>query len=315
MIMGKIKSFIKTSAVTVCILEAVNKFIESGLTASINTRTSGKYYHWKHGNIYYKVCGHGSPLLLIHDLTVFSSNYEWSQMIDKLSSNHTVYAVDLIGCGKSDKPLITYTNYFYVQMIQDFVNDVIGEKTTVFVNGLSSSFVIMANAVDQNLFDSIVMLNPRSINELKKIPEQNSKLLIKLFQLPVIGKTLYYIATNKDNTEYALTENYFYSPFKVNPAIIKSYYTAAHTANGNGKMLFASLRGNYLNADISRALAKADNRIFIITGDQIENREAIEASYLKLNKNILVFTAAKSKYLPQLEAPEQTLDLLLNYMS
>lgn len=308
--MGKIKSFIKSSAAVTGILHIINKCIESGLTVSVNTRTSGKYYHWKLGNIYYKVCGQGTPVLLIHDLTVFSSNYEWSQLINKLAMDHTVYAVDLIGCGKSDKPLITYTNYLYVQMIEDFVNDIIREKTNVISNGLSSSFVIMANFANQNLFDNIIMLNPKNISELKKIPEQKSKILIKLFQLPVIGKSLYYAITNKENTEYDLTEKYFYSPFKVTPTIVKSYYTSAHTANGNGKMLFASLIGNYLNTDISKALAKADNRIFLVCGDEIENREEIEASYMKLNKNILTFTIPKSKYLPQLEAPEQTLDLL-----
>ena len=308
--MKKIKSFIKTSMFVTGALHIVNKFIESELTASINTRTGGKYYHWKHGNIYYRDCGKGSPVLLLHDLTVFSSSYEWSQILNELASKHTVYSVDLIGCGKSDKPLITYTNYFYVQMLQDFVNDVIGERTDVIANGLSSSFVIMANAANQNLFDNIVMLNPKSMSELKRIPEQQSRILIKLFQIPVIGKTLYYIAANKDNTEYYLTEKCFYSPFKLNPAIVKSYYTAAHTSGGNGKMLFASLIGNYLNVDISRALAKADNRIFLINGDQIENKEEIETSYLKLNKNILNFTIEKSKYLPHLEKPEQTLELL-----
>ena len=308
--MGKIKSLIKTSAITTGILHIINKYIESGLAVNTNTRTSGKYYHWKHGNIYYKVCGQGSPVLLLHDLTVSSSNFEWSQILNKLAKNHTVYAVDLIGCGKSDKPLITYTNYFYVQMVQDFVTNVIGEKADVIASGLSSSFVIMANSADQSLFDNIIMLNPTDINELKKIPDEKSKMQIKLFQLPVIGKFLYYIAVNKENIEYELTENRFYSPFKVDPATVKSYYNAAHLANGSGKMLFASLKGNYLNVDISKALTKAENRIFLITGSQIKNREEIEASYLKRNKNIITFHIPKSKYLPQLEVPEQTLDLL-----
>ena len=94
--MGKIKSLIKTSAITTSILHIINKYIESGLTVNTNTRTSGKYYHWKHGNIYYKVCGQGSPVLLLHDLTVSSSNFEWSQILNKLAKNHTV-------CGRPDR--------------------------------------------------------------------------------------------------------------------------------------------------------------------------------------------------------------------
>lgn len=308
--MGKIKSLIKTSALATGILHCANKLVESNLTAIVNTKSSGKYYHWSHGTVYYRVIGQGKPLLLIHDLTAFSSSYEWTQVIDQLASNHTVYVPDLIGCGKSDKPGIVYTNYFYVQTIQGFVKDVIGEKTDVIANGLSSSFVLMANTAEKDLFGDIIMINPKSIKYLKATPDQKSKFLVKLFQLPVIGKSLYYLAASKNNIDYYLTETCFYSPFKATPAILKAYYTAAHTSLGNGKMLFASLLGNYLNIDISRALEKAENRIFLISGEQMENRQTIESSYLKLNKNIICLSVPKTKNLPQLEEPEQTLYLL-----
>ena len=65
--------------------------------------------------------------LLIHDLTPSSSAYEWSKMIDELAESHTVYALDLLGCGRSDKPSITYANYLYVQLITDFAKQVIKE--------------------------------------------------------------------------------------------------------------------------------------------------------------------------------------------
>ncbi len=310
--MGKIKSLIKTSALTTGILYCANKLVESNLIATLSTKTSGKYYHWNHGNIYYRVYGQGTPLLLIHDLNAFSSGYEWTQMMNRLASNHTVYVPDLIGCGKSDKPDIIYTNYFYIQMIQGFVKDVIGEKTDVIASGLSSSFVIMANTADKNLFGDMILLNPKSIKYLRTTPDQKAKFLVKLFQLPVIGKSLYYFAANKSNIDYYLTETCFYSPFKVTPAITKAYYTASHASLGKGKMLFASLLGNYLNIDISKALEKAENRIFLITGEQLENRQTIESSYMKLNKNIISFSVPKSKCLPQLEEPEQTLRLLLS---
>ena len=66
--------------------------------------SANNYYDWRFGKIYYKKKGHGSPLLLVHDLTVYSSAYEWNKVIDKLAENHTVYALDLLGCGRSEKP-------------------------------------------------------------------------------------------------------------------------------------------------------------------------------------------------------------------
>lgn len=305
-----IKTLFKTSLLSVGALHCINKIIDSNTSADNSTRTSGKFYHWKHGNIFYRVNGQGKPVLLIHDLTVFSSSYEWSKMIGYLAEKHTVYTIDLIGCGRSDKPPIIYTNYYYTQLIRDFVNEIIKEKTDVAASGLSASFVMMANMVDEDLFDNIVLLNPSDIRALKKTPDRNSKAVIKLFRLPVIGKTLYYMAVNKDNTEYLLTEKLFYCPFKLNPSMIKSFYAAAHTDHGNGKMLFASLKGYYLNMDISKAVANAKNRIILICGSKIENREEIEASYLRLNKNIISFSVPKAKYLPHLEVPEQMRELL-----
>ena len=83
--------------------------------------TASNYYNWRFGKIYYTKQGTGSPVLLIHDLTIYSSAYEWEALVKQLEKNHTVYCIDLPGCGRSDKQHITYTNYLYVQAISDFI--------------------------------------------------------------------------------------------------------------------------------------------------------------------------------------------------
>ena len=308
--MGKSKSLLKTSAAALGILHCINKVIDSSSIVNTTTKYSGKYYHWRQGDIFYRVSGNGKPLLLIHDLTVFSSSYEWMKIAERLSDTYTVYCVDLIGCGKSDKPAITYTNYFYVQLITDFINEVIKEKTNVAATGLSSSFVLMANELNKELFDEIMLISPKSINFLKQSPDQRSKILLRLFDLPIIGKTAYYIETNKANTEYYLTEKCFYNPFHVKHSAIKAYYDASHTSNGNGKFLLASIEGKYLNIDISKALKNAENRIVIVNGIHNENRDNIVSSYIQLNKNIVVETISDSKYLPQIEAVDELAELM-----
>ena len=126
----KIKKLIAFTALTGTAMYAFNKFIDytvnqRGLTLDENEN----YYVWKNGTIYYEKKGTGTPLLLIHDLNPIASSYEWSKVIDKLSETHTVYAIDLLGCGKSDKPAISYVNYLYVQLVNDFINHVIQQKT------------------------------------------------------------------------------------------------------------------------------------------------------------------------------------------
>ena len=51
----------------------------------------------------YWVEGSGSPVVLIHGLS--NSIEHWLLNIDALAAEHTVYALDLVGHGRTDKPL------------------------------------------------------------------------------------------------------------------------------------------------------------------------------------------------------------------
>lgn len=308
--MKKSKSLLKISVVSLAALHGINSIIDSMSTAETNSKSNGNYYHWKHGSVYYKKTGHGEPILLIHDLTVFSSGYEWSQIINKLAETRTVYVLDLIGCGKSDKPEITYTNYFYVQMVNDFVSNIIGEPVEVIATGLSSSFVLMANSLNKNLFKKMFFVNPKSISYLKQNPDKRSKILVNLFNLPIIGKTAYYMATNKENTEYYLTEKCFYNPFHVKASVTKSYHNAAHTSKGSGKMLLASIEGNYLNIDITNALINAENEIVLLFGEHQDNHEEVFEMYTAVNPSVTARTIPETKLLPQLERPDLFMDTI-----
>lgn len=289
-------------------MHVMNQMISSSaILKNILKPGSGKQYRWKLGDIFYRKAGEGKPLLLIHDLNPFSSGYEWSQMEEKLRTRHTVYTIDLLGCGRSEKPGLTYTNYVYVQMISDFVREVIGEKTDVAVTGLSASFVTMAAYQDSTLFDQILMINPTSLGKLDQIPDQKSKIIQTIMAIPVVGTAIYHIKSCRQNIEYLLTEKYVYNPFRVPQRYIDAYYESAHYGQGGGKYLQACLDGFYLNANIRTALGKLENEILILYGEKQENGREIAESYRRENASIRVLPMYGTKLLPQLETPEETL--------
>ena len=140
-----IPSLIAFSAVTAFAFHAVNRVCFSTSTLkNVLKEDDSNYFEWRFGKIKYTKRGTGSPLLLIHDLIVGSSGYEYRKIVDDLSKDHELYVLDLLGYGLSDKPNMTYTNYLYVQLILDFIKNVIGEKTDVVASGDSSSIAIMA---------------------------------------------------------------------------------------------------------------------------------------------------------------------------
>ena len=307
----KIKTTILLTTFAIAVMHIINKCIASAAVIKhmLNANT-GNYFEWRFGNVFYTKSGHGNPLLLIHDLTPYSSSYEWNEVIRKLSKNHTVYAIDLWGCGRSDKPNLTYTNFLYVQLVTDFVKKVIGQKTNVAATGISSSFVVMACHNDSELFNKIFMVNPEKLSKLNSIPGKRSKVTKFLMDLPIIGTTVYNMIINRSNLEYRFTEEYIYNPFRLKGKYIDVYYEAAHLKDSGGKYLLSSLNGLYLNVNIAHALKEINNSIFIIAGSKCQDMDGIIANYVEINPAIETAYVNDTKSLPQVEAADSFLEQL-----
>ena len=304
----KVKKIITFAALAGGAMYAFNKFID--YTASYRGLTLDEdenYYAWRNGTIFYKKKGNGSPLLLIHDLNPISSSYEWSHIIDKLSETYTVYAIDLLGCGKSEKPSSSYVNYLYVQLVNDFIQDVIQKKTDLIVTGESFSFVVMAARMNQTQIGKITAINPTDITYNVQSPDKCSELIKHVFELPIIGTFIYNLVANMKTINRQFTEKYYYDTTKIPVNLPDTYYETAHLQGSNGKYLYASILGKYTNINIIHALKLVTNPIhFIITDSASQDIE----EYLNYNKNITIDHISDAGYLPQLEKPETVISLL-----
>ena len=149
---------------------------------------------WKY--LLYKK-GSGSPVLFIHDLKSTGSAAEWNSVLNDLAKSHTVYAIDLLGCGRSEKLKMTYTNYIYVQLINDFVKDVIRAKTDLVTSGSSSNIAIMSCYSEPELYSHLMLINPPSMKVMAKYPKANHKTLKYLMEIPLIGTTIYNLIHSK----------------------------------------------------------------------------------------------------------------------
>ena len=130
-------SFVGLVSATLTSLFAINKTLDKIASSKnlLNTKNR-EIYHWRFGDISYHVSGEGKPILLIHDLKEDSSSVEWSGILQKLSRTNTVYTIDLLGCGLSDRPFITYTSYMYTQLVNDFIRNIIKKNQKIRRNFL-----------------------------------------------------------------------------------------------------------------------------------------------------------------------------------
>ena len=297
------------------IIYVINRLVfATAVLKNLLKSSADNYYNWRFGKVYYKKKGHGSPVLLIHDLTVYSSAYEWNKVVNELAEAHTVYAIDLLGCGRSEKPRITYTNYLYVQLIADFIKNIIGKKTDVIASGYSGSFTVLASYTNPEFINKIVLINPPSLASLNKVPSKRSKLYKFILEFPIFGTLIYNIKTCQSNIQLLFTEKYLYNPFSVTPEMVDTYYEAAHKSLSNSKFLLSSLVAGYTNNNITHALREINQSVTILYCEGETDSEKIAESYTTYNPAIESCMLKHAKQLPQLEIPEKFLEILNIYL-
>lgn len=309
------KSLLFAAGAALAGMYAYNKFVASASTNKKLLSQDGDYYDTKHGRIFYTRQGTGSPVLLIHDLDPSASSYEWNKIIRRLGKNHTVYAIDLLGCGRSDKPGFDYTNYLYVQIITGFIKDIIGEKTSVVATNLSASFVIMANRMDSGLFEKIIFINPVSVKKMEHIPDQSSKITRILFALPIIGTFLYNIFEDPVHIDQKFRETYYSNVLRISSKTEDVYYEASHLEESHGKYLFSSILGNYVNINIKDAIRDIDQPAYIIGSRDLKNSIHTVEEYRKLNKHFEIHMLSQSGLYPQLEIPDKVSSMIHECLS
>lgn len=304
----KLKSKLITAAsltsVTAASLTIINKMLSMSATSKeLFSASQYNYYDWRLGKIAYRKSGSGNPILLVHDLNAMGSSYEWYKLIAYLNKSHTVYTVDLLGCGYSEKPDMTYTNYLYVQMLNDFIKNIIGHRTDIVSSGSSSSIAIMACLNDPELFNQLFLINPDNIEKTNQTPDKLTKLYKFLIDTPIIGTLIYNIAYSKKNIRNDFLNSYFSNPYAVRNRDINYYHESSHIGGYYAKKIYASMVGNFTNINIAKALGRINNSIIVFYGgDFKESRNTIK-EYKKINPSIEEVRISKTKLLPHLELP------------
>ena len=312
--MKKNRRNLSTLAILFTIATGAIHFINKSIIASASNKNLVKssinhhFYQWRFGRIYYTKQGSGKPLLLIHDLQAGASCHEWNKIESALAENHEVYTIDLLGCGQSEKPQITYTNFFYVQLLCDFVKQVIGKKADIVASGYSGSFTVMSCLNDADLFDKVLLINPPDLNLLNQVPRKNSRLQKLILETPVFGTMIYNILMSRQNIEHIFCEKLFYNPFRINPVFLDTFYESAHSDGCKGKYMYASQIANYTNINIQNGLAKVNHSIYIIEGANETSGRKIPDAYVDINPAIEVSYVDHSKHFPHLENPEEFLE-------
>jgi pimeloyl-ACP methyl ester carboxylesterase len=214
---------------------AVTNAVIASNTPNIGTRLGGALNRvpLRYGDAAYMVAGSGSPVLLLHAPRPGNSSAEWEENFDALSHHHTVYALDFLGWGLSDKPRHVLRPNDYIEQIRDFAENVIGEKCAVIASGEAAVYALHAAQHAPELFSSLALICPpdhieSDIDEEPVANPEERNLLYKLFTLPVIGTALSNWLTAHPQLESNAQGNLFFDPAQVTPGRLSRMHITAH---------------------------------------------------------------------------------------
>lgn len=299
--------FSSIASVTAAI-SIINKIIFHNAQKNIKPPVLSHTYHWRLGDISYTCTGSGHPILLIHSLDNTSSSYEWEKVITELSKTRTVYTLDLLGCGFSEKPNFTYVNFVFVQLINDFITNIIGARTDVVTSGNSSSLVLTSCIYNKKLFNKIMLINPESISECNKMPDKTGRLHSFYYSLPIYGTLAYNIVSSRKMIQHKLQKR---RVMTIPSTDIDQLYQMAHMGGYHAKYLYASLCGKYMGISIESILRKIDNNICILGGEFVPEIHNIIKQYQEINPAIEASIAENCSY----DIPQENLKSILDMIS
>lgn len=154
----------------------------AALTVTQNWQWQGHSIHYVQAGA--RVTGK-PPLLLVHGFG--ASTDHWRKNVQGLAAEWEVWAIDLLGFGRSAKPDIVYSGNLWQQQLNDFIEEVIQQPTVLAGNSLGGYASLCVGANCPSNVAGLILLNsagPFSDTESNRSPNLAQKLVRSILLQP-----------------------------------------------------------------------------------------------------------------------------------
>jgi pimeloyl-ACP methyl ester carboxylesterase len=238
-------------------------------------------YRWRGHDLVYSVAGEGAPLLLVHGIYAGASSFEFRKNFRELSRSFRVYALDLLGCGMSDRPDRRYGTEDVTSQIEDFVREEIGGQAHLVASSLSAALVVPAAVRSPRLFRKLVLICPTGYGTLDRPSGRLGDVVYGLFRTPVLGNTLYHTIVSRWGIRYYLQGMTYHDPRFVSGDLIEDYYRIAHQPGA--KYFVSAFVSGKLNLGVADLWSRVPHRTLICWGLEAKTAPAGQAQRFVAN--------------------------------
>ena len=253
--------------------------------------------------------GEGPAVVLLHGLG--ASLAVWNENIIPLAEEHTVYAVDLPGHGKSDKPNeIGYDAFSGAHFLAQFM-DTLGISTATLVGNSAGGLIAALFALSY----------PQRVGRLALVDSAGLGRQIAWFlrfsSLPLLGEVLH--TPNVHSTKH-LIKSLFYRPRPVDEALVRELMQVRNIPAAKRAALEAirsgvNLWGLQKNTMVLSRLKHYPRPLIIIWGQEdriLPVAHAHRAAKVLSHGNVHVIP--RCGHWPQLERPQEFNPLILGFL-
>lgn len=120
---------------------------------------SVRIWRWKGHLIQYTIIGDKGPaVLLVHGFGAFLEHFR-DNLVGISDGGNRVWAITLLGYGRSEKPNIVYTELMWAELLRDFVIEVVGEPIHLVGNSIGGYVAAIFAGLWPTLAKSLVLMN------------------------------------------------------------------------------------------------------------------------------------------------------------
>ncbi|WP_254523012.1 alpha/beta fold hydrolase [Natrinema caseinilyticum] len=260
-------------------------------------------YRWRGIESTYTVAGdpNDPDMLLLHGIYAGASSNEFALIFERLAEKYRVYAVDLPGFGRSERPPLVYSASLYAEFVRDFAAQNTAEPIVV-ASSLTGAFA--AEAADELDARRLVLICPTDETGDER------PWVRTLLRTPIVGTTLYNALASKPAIRHFYDRDGYYDSDRIDSDEVQYAWDSAHQPGA--RYATASFAAGTLDPDFDLAteLAALETPTTLIWGRDAElvplreGRNVAEAADLDL---VVIDYATQ---LPHAEHPDRFVEYL-----
>ena len=214
---------------------------------------------------YFETLGEGDPVVLVHGIGGGSSVFQYRKNAAALAdAGFKVYALDLLGFGRSSRPEIRYTQDLLTEQLTEFLATVPETPAAVVANGLSAAYAVRVAAERPELVQKLVLISPTGYERLSR-PQNRARVAGFNRFRGVLGRVLNAVLLDPGTQRFFLLDAYA-GPESLTPEVLDSYDDNLRADDARW-VIFSFISGN-LDQDVSQLWPRVTQPVLLLWGDE-----------------------------------------------